>query len=103
MQDRFAIGPVTIVQLVGLTTKPRIVSAHVDTAVRPATTARSAGSGSGIGGGTSVGRLLDAVRPHMAQASLLKAPLIVPQAMVAVHRSHCRNSPRCPTISIWPR
>ena len=36
MQDRFAIGPVTIVQLVGLTTKPRIVSAHVDTAVRPA-------------------------------------------------------------------
>lgn len=36
MQDRFAIGPVTIVQLVGLSNKPRIVSTHVDTAVRTA-------------------------------------------------------------------
>jgi hypothetical protein len=36
MQDKFAIGPVSIVQLVGLTSKPRIASAQVDAAVRAA-------------------------------------------------------------------
>jgi hypothetical protein len=36
MPDKFAIGPVTIVQLVGLTSKPRIASAPVDAAVRAA-------------------------------------------------------------------
>jgi hypothetical protein len=36
MQDKFAIGPVSIVQLVGLTSKPRIASAQVDVAVRAA-------------------------------------------------------------------
>lgn len=36
MQDKFAIGPVSIVQLVGLTAKPRIASAQVDAAVRAA-------------------------------------------------------------------
>jgi hypothetical protein len=36
MQDKFAIGPVSIVQLVGLSSKPRIASAPVDAAVRAA-------------------------------------------------------------------
>ena len=36
MQDKFVIGPVSIVQLVGLTAKPRIASAQVDAAVRAA-------------------------------------------------------------------
>ena len=49
MQDKFAIGPVTIVQLVGLNTKPRIASAQVDAAVRaadplPPTTLAAAGA-----------------------------------------------------------
>ena len=53
MQDKFAIGPVTIVQLVGLNTKPRIASAQVDAAVRaadplPPTTLAAAGIGSEI-------------------------------------------------------
>jgi len=51
MQDKFAIGPVTIVQLVGLNTKPRIASAQPDAAVRaadplPPTTLAAAGIGS---------------------------------------------------------
>lgn len=49
MQDRFAIGPVTIVQLVGLTTKPRIVSAQVDTAVRTADPIPPPSAGAGFG------------------------------------------------------
>lgn len=48
MQDRFAIGPVTIVQLVGLTTKPRIVSAQVDTAVRTADPLPPSSAGAGF-------------------------------------------------------
>jgi hypothetical protein len=36
MQDKFSIGPVNIVQLVGLTAKPRIASAQGDAAVRAA-------------------------------------------------------------------
>lgn len=53
MQDKFAIGPVTIVQLVGLNSKPRIASAQVDAAVRaadplPPTTLAAAGIGSEI-------------------------------------------------------
>jgi hypothetical protein len=36
MQDKFTIGPVTLVQLVGLTAKPRIASAQADGAVRAA-------------------------------------------------------------------
>jgi hypothetical protein len=36
MLDKFAIGPVSIVQLVGLSSKPRIASAPVDAAVRAA-------------------------------------------------------------------
>lgn len=53
MQDKFAIGPVTIVQLVGLNTKPRIASAQPDAAVRaadplPPTTLAAAGIGSDL-------------------------------------------------------
>ncbi len=36
MQDKFSIGPVNIVQLVGLTAKPRIASAQADGAARAA-------------------------------------------------------------------
>lgn len=36
MQDKYTIGPVTLVQLVGLTAKPRIASAQADGAVRAA-------------------------------------------------------------------
>ena len=36
MQDKFSIGPVTFVQLVALTAKPRIASAQADGAVRAA-------------------------------------------------------------------
>lgn len=36
MQDKYSIGPVTIVQLVGLQAKPKIASAQVDAAVRAA-------------------------------------------------------------------
>jgi hypothetical protein len=36
MQDKFSIGPVNIVQLVGLNAKPRIASAQADGAVRAA-------------------------------------------------------------------
>ncbi len=49
MQDKFAIGPVTIVQLVGLTTKPRIASAHVDAAVRAADPQPPASAAAGLG------------------------------------------------------
>lgn len=48
MQDRFSIGPVTIVQLVGLTAKPRIASAQADGAARAAdATPPSAAAGLG--------------------------------------------------------
>jgi hypothetical protein len=49
MQDKFAIGPVTIVQLVGLNTKPRIASAQVDAAVRAADPQPPASAAAGLG------------------------------------------------------
>ncbi len=36
MQDKYNIGPVTIVQLVGLSAKPRIASVQTDVAARAA-------------------------------------------------------------------
>ncbi len=48
MQDKFSIGPVNIVQLVGLTAKPRIASAQADGAARAAdATPPSAAAGLG--------------------------------------------------------
>jgi hypothetical protein len=51
MQDKISIGPVTLVQLVGLSAKPRIASVQADGAVRPADAPPSsavAGLGDGL-------------------------------------------------------
>lgn len=72
MQDRFAIGPVTIVQLVGLTTKPRIVSAQVDTAVRAADSLPPPSAGAGFG--ADMGDLVDTVQGIESSYFNLKTP-----------------------------
>jgi hypothetical protein len=47
LQDKFAVGPVTLVQLVGLASSPRIPSVHTDGAVRAADPALAATAGLG--------------------------------------------------------
>jgi hypothetical protein len=49
MQDKYAIGPVTIVQLVGLNAKPRIASAKIDASVRAADPLPPASAAAGFG------------------------------------------------------
>lgn len=83
MQDKFAIGPVTIVQLVGLNTKPRIASAQVDAAVRaadplPPTTLAAAGIGSEL-----ASKVSELVPEHFS----IKAPPMLTLTAPQMHAS----------------
>jgi hypothetical protein len=82
MQDKFAIGPVTIVQLVGLTTKPRIASAQVDAAVRAADPLPPASAHAGIGQ-----ELLQTVGETSATFFDIKAPQALALTAAPMHAS----------------
>jgi hypothetical protein len=82
MQDKFAIGPVTIVQLVGLNSKPRIASAQVDAAVRAADPQPPASAAAGLGA-----ELLEKVDAVDAISFDIKAPQALSLTAAPMHGS----------------
>ena len=82
MQDKFAIGPVTIVQLVGLNSKPRIASAPVDAAVRAADPQPPASAAAGLGT-----ELLEKVTAVDAISFDIKAPQALSLTAAPMHGS----------------
>jgi hypothetical protein len=82
MQDKFAIGPVTIVQLVGLNSKPRIASAQVDAAVRAADPQPPASAAAGLGA-----ELQEQIGAVEAIAFDIKAPQALSLTAAPMHGS----------------